>query len=113
MEFLNSITKYLYILVAIGFIVVLFFVIRSLSKIKKSMGPINNDINLINKHLADIKEKEESIKHATDVSLPFFLKTYAILSISKIVLKDFFKTNPKKRNIKKSVKRIYKLSKSI
>ena len=113
MDQIHLLIKYLYLIIFIVLIIAFVYVLKGLSKIKKTMSPINDDINLINEHLAKIKEKEEIINHTKDVSLSFFLKTYAILSISKIVLKDFFKSNPKKRNIKKSVKRIYKLSKSI
>lgn len=113
MDLLHILIKYLYLIIIIALIIAFIYVLKGISKIKKTMGPINDDISLINDHLAKIKEKEEIINHTKEASLSFFLKTYAILSISKIVLKDFFKTNPKKRNIKKSVKRIYKLSKSI
>lgn len=113
MEFIQTLTKYLYILVITGLIIVLIYFFIELSKIKKTMKPINKDVESIKNHLANIKEKEEQIEHAKDVSLPFFLKTYAILSLSKIVFKDFLNTNPQNRNLKKSVKKIYKLSKSI
>lgn len=113
LEFINTYIKYVYIALAIVFIIVLIKLFKQLSNISKTVDPIMDSADNIHKCLDELDEKTKIIDHTMKTSVPFFTNIIVGVTLIGSILKDYHETKNSKRSLKKSFSKIYKYKKKI
>lgn len=111
--FINTYIKYVYIALAIVFLIVLVKLFKQLASIGKSAEPILESTDNINNSLDDLKTKTEIIDNTMKTSVPFFTNIILGVTLVSAILKDYHETKNSKRSLRKSVSKIYKYHKKL
>lgn len=102
---MNSIFKYIYIVIIVVIVAELIYLIYKLNQLKKELDKLNINIEDINNNLDDVKAKLEVIKSTKD-SWTFFLSLYLTLSLVSLIKKDYKKTKKDDRSLSKSIAKV-------
>lgn len=111
--FINKYIKYVYIALAIVFLVVLVKLFKQLANIGKTVDPILDSVENIDNSLDDLEAKSKIIDNTMKTSVPFFTNIILGVALVGAILKDYHETKNSKRSLRKSVSKIYKYQKKL
>lgn len=111
--FINTYIKYVYIALAIVFLVVLVKLFKQLANMGKTVDPILDSVENIDNSLDDLEAKSKIIDNTMKTSVPFFTNIILGVTLVGAILKDYHETKNSKRSLRKSVSKIYKYQKKL
>lgn len=100
LTFINSYIKYLYLLFAISFIVLLIMIIKKINIITKNTTHLKSKIDNIENDCYSLSLKQNYINNAFATTIPFFAKLFITYKLIDKVLSKIFKSKEKKKDLK-------------
>ena len=108
LSFVDRYVVYAYILMAAVILVLLIRLMKKAGNINVTMQPVNDGIRHISKGMEELNEKKAVIDNTINVSIPFFVRIFFLISVIFMALNDFFDTRSGKRSIRRSIRKAFR-----